>query len=270
VFEQFIQERQYLHNVSPQTVVWYRASFKWLGTESPTESDLKSFVLRMRAAGLKPSSCNNRIRAVSAYLRWSGCALKVPRLREDQRILPTYTPDDIQKFASWRPKGFCPARLQCLILTLADTGCRLGEALGLKWVEVDFDSLLMVLHGKGGKDRRIPFSFELRKYLWKFRQRSKFDLVFSTRTGNRLGNRVALRDVKLLCKTLGISVPARSLHAFRHTFALNYVRSGGNVFYLQRILGHTTLEMTRKYVSLNTQDLSAAHEQRSLLGRALR
>lgn len=267
MFEKFIEERQYLHNVSPQTIVWYRASFKWLGTESPAESDLKSFVLRMRVAGLKPSSCNNRIRAVNAYLRWSGSTLKVSRLKEDQRVLPTYSVDDIQKIANWKPSGSCPARLQCLVLVLADTGCRLGEALGLKWSDVDFDNLLLTLHGKGGKDRKVPFSFELRKFVWKFRQRSAFGLVFATRSGRRLGNRVVLRDMKLLCSRLGIVVPERSLHAIRHTFALNYLRKGGSVFHLQKVLGHSSLEMTRRYASLTTEDLQKTHPLVSPLRR---
>jgi integrase/recombinase XerD len=54
-FEQFIKERQYLTNVTPATVEWYRQSLAWLGIESPSEADLKSFVMRMREKGLKPS-----------------------------------------------------------------------------------------------------------------------------------------------------------------------------------------------------------------------
>ena len=63
-FSQFIKERQYLRNVSPATVEWYRQSFAWLCAESPSDADLKDFVLRMRERGLKATACNNRIRAV--------------------------------------------------------------------------------------------------------------------------------------------------------------------------------------------------------------
>ena len=45
---QFIKERQYLSNVSPETIEWYKQSLAWLATESPTDTDLKDFVLRMR------------------------------------------------------------------------------------------------------------------------------------------------------------------------------------------------------------------------------
>lgn len=70
-FEQFIRERQYLTNVSPSTLEWYKHSFKWLRSESPTEEELKDAVLRMREKGLKATGCNSAIRAINAYLHWN-------------------------------------------------------------------------------------------------------------------------------------------------------------------------------------------------------
>ena len=74
-----------------------------------------------------------------------------------------------------------------------------------------------------------------------------------------------LRDVKRLCKRLGIVPPARTIYAFRHTFAVNYLRKGGSVFHLQKMLGHSTLEMTRRYANLMTEDLQQIHEKVWLL-----
>jgi integrase/recombinase XerD len=82
-----------------------------------------------------------------------------------------------------------------------------------------------------------------------------------------MGRRVVLRAVKNLCTRLGFDPPARTVHAFRHTFAVNYIRRGGSVFHLQKVLGHSTLEMTRPYANLMTEDLQAVHERVSLLGR---
>jgi integrase/recombinase XerD len=55
-YSQFIKERLYLSNVSLETIEWYKQSLAWLGTESPTDSDLKDFVLRMRKKGLKATA----------------------------------------------------------------------------------------------------------------------------------------------------------------------------------------------------------------------
>ncbi|MGB7603820.1 MAG: tyrosine-type recombinase/integrase, partial [Candidatus Sulfotelmatobacter sp.] len=68
---------------------------------------------------------------------------------------------------------------------------------------------------------------------------------------------------------LGIVAPERLLHAFRHSFAVNYLRKGGSVFHLQKVLGHSSLDMTRRYANLMTEDLSAIHEKVSLLGHSV-
>jgi integrase/recombinase XerD len=48
--------------------------------------------------------------------------------------------------------------------------------------------------------------------------------------------------------------------------AVNYLRRGGSVFHLQRVLGHSSLDMTRRYSNLNAEDLQAVHQKISLLG----
>jgi integrase/recombinase XerD len=218
----------------------------------------------MREKGLKPSSCNNRIRAVNAYLQWLESELRIPKLKEEQRVLPTFSVEDIGKLAAWKPKHYCERRLHTIMLTLADTGTRIDEVLSLKWTDVDYDNLLLTVTGKGSKQRKIPFSFELRKHLLRFKH--EHQLVFPTRQGKKLGRRDVLRDVKRACRKLGVRAPERTLHAFRHTFAVNYLRRGGSVFHLQKCLGHSSLDMTRRYANLMTEDLQKIHQQVSLLG----
>jgi integrase/recombinase XerD len=77
--------------------------------------------------------------------------------------------------------------------------------------------------------------------------------------GTHLGPRDARRDVSQLCLALHINRPARLLHAFRHSWASNAVKQGMNTFVLQRLLGHTTMQMTNKYVTLRTNDLQNRH-----------
>ena len=89
-FQNFVRERKYLKNVSPRTIEWYEESFKWLGTENPSKDDLTDFVVRMRDKGLSSASCNNRIRAVNAYLTWRCSPLKIPRQKEEQKPVPVY------------------------------------------------------------------------------------------------------------------------------------------------------------------------------------
>jgi len=267
-FQQFIKERQYLMNVTPATVQWYTHNFKWLMSESPTDADLEDMVIRMREKGLKATGCNSAIRAINAYLKWTGSGQRIPQLKEPQLILPTLSLPQVTRLIESKPRGFYQRRLHLIVLILLDTGCRITEALTLHVGDVDFDNLLVLLDGKGCKQRKVPFSFELRKVLFRYvadYERTPHALLLASKSETKLGRRVVLRDVKLLCQRLGFDPPGRTLHAFRHTFAVNYLRKGGSVFHLQKVLGHSTLEMTRRYANLLTDDLQAVHQRCSLL-----
>jgi integrase/recombinase XerD len=269
-FSDFLRERRYLRNVSASTLEWYQNSLRWLPCETPTQTQLNEVVMRMREKGLKATGCNSMTRAINAYLKWSGSDLKIRPLKEPQIILPTFSDAQVKRLVMAKPKGKYERRLHLLVLFLLDTGCRISEALGVKGRDIDFDNLLVTLDGKGSKQRIVPFSFELRRAMFAYckeASRSSDRLLFASRTQTPLGRRVVLRDVKLHCGRLGFTPPARTLHAFRHTFAVNYLRRGGSVFHLQKVLGHSSLEMTRRYANLITTDLQAVHERVSLLSK---
>ena len=274
MFAQFIKEKQYLQNVTPATVEWYRHSLKWLSSDSPSKSDLQDAVMKMREKGLKATGANSAIRAINSYLHWKakgadikcgvGCEhLRVAYLKEPDIILPTFTLAQVTLLTRYKPHDDIVRRHHAIVLTLLDTGCRIDEVLSLRVSDVDMQNLLLTVTGKGRKQRRIPFSFELRRILMRYTDGEGF--LFRTRDGRKLGRRNVLRDTKRLCRTLGFVPPARTLHSCRHTFAVNYLRRGGSVFHLQKVLGHQTLEMTRRYANLMTEDLQAVHQKVSLL-----
>ena len=235
----------------------------------------------MREKGLKATGCNAALRAINAYLHWNsgagerkcgpGCQHpRIAQLKEPENVLPTFTSAQIKQLVNWkpRPKHFHQRRLHLLTLLLLDTGCRITEALTLRVRDLDMDNMLLTLDGKGRKQRIIPFSFGLRKVLHRFI--TDFDrkpdyLLFATRENTAVRRMTALRGVKILCTELGFDAPPRTLHAFRHTFAVNYLRRGGSVFHLQKCLGHSSLEMTRRYANLMTEDLQRVHQSISLL-----
>lgn len=269
MYEDFIKEKQYIGNVSPRTLEWFKQALHWW------DGNPKTTVIKMREAGLSARSINSYRTAINCYLHWNtgteekchpGCKhSKIPRMKDDQKVLATYRVEDIKEFVRFKPKNRVQRRLQTLVLALIDTGCRISELLSLKWADVNFNDLLITVRGKGGKFRTIPFSLELRKHLFKLKKESQFYLVFCTRDGGMLGRRNMLRDVKLLCRQLNVKVPERGIHALRHTYAINAIRRGASVFHVQRQLGHSTLEVTKKYVNLVVDDLSKIHNQVSLL-----
>jgi integrase/recombinase XerD len=252
-----------------------------LPSETPTQDELKNTVLRMREKGLKETGANAAIRAINSYLHWNsgsdrkcgaGCTHpRISQLKEPQNILPTLSEAQVRLIVGWKPgKSFHRRRLHLLTLVLLDCGCRISEALGLRVRDVDMENLLITLDGKGRKQRIVPFSFALRRALYRFIADFNLKpegLLFATREGTDVLRMSALRSVKWLCEQLGFTPPGRTLHSFRHTFAVNYLRRGGSVFHLQKVLGHSSLEMTRRYANLVTADLQAVHERVSLLSK---
>lgn len=259
-FERFVQERRYLYNVSPNTENLYRIAWAKWERYGP---DPVGFVSGMRNAGVSAGGCNVHIRSLNAYFRWAGLS-PIRKLKTEDKIPATFTATDIQKLLKYKV-GKRERRTYLLVLALLDTGMRINEALSLKRNDVDLDNLLLRVSGKGAKQRLVPFSYELRKHLWKHLSSHTWDFLFSTRDGKKLAHRNTLRDVKLLCESAGVKPPSRLLHSFRHTFAVNYLRRGGSVFHLQQALGHSTLDMSRRYANLCTDDLKQMHQRVSLL-----
>jgi integrase/recombinase XerD len=278
LFERFVREKTYLSNVTPKTVSFYRQSFnayiKAVGEVMPDRFVLNDFVIKLRERGMSPTGANVYIRGINSFLSWLwennqlGERLKIKQMKEEQKIIQTYTEAHIKAFVNWKPDGWYEWRMYALLCTLIDTGARIDrELLPLKREKVDLDNCLIRLSGKGNKERFVPMSLELRRILYRWLDKNEYDLVFPTRDGVKLSYRNAFRDFKNLCTKLGIEGVRTSFHTFRHTFAVNYVRNGGNIFYLQKALGHASLQVTRRYTELSEEDLKLMHKQTSILGR---
>jgi site-specific recombinase XerD len=157
-------------------------------------------------------------------------------------------------------------RNRAIILLLLDTGLRASELVGLLGCDVDMrNRRIHVVNGKGDKDRLLPFSANtaqaIQRYLMTRADDSMNDPLFVTldgfaldrislrRTLHRLGQRAGVADVHP--------------HRFRHTFAIQFLRNGGNMYVLQMLLGHSTLEMCRKYLLLAQTDADETHKRAS-------
>ena len=276
LFNQFVKEKTFLAGVTPKTVRFYRQSFnaytRSVGFACPDRFILNDFVIKLREGGMSPAGTNVYIRGMNSFLSWlwenghTGERLKVKQIKEEKKIIKTYSEVELSALLNWKPKTWTEFRMHALIYTLIDTGARIDiELLSLKRGDILLDDLLIKLSGKGSKQRMVPMSFELRKVLIRWLQKNEFDLVFPTRDGCKQGYRNVFRDFDNLCKRLGLG--AGGFHRFRHTFAVEYIRSGGNVLYLQKALGHSTLQMTRRYTELNDEDLKQMHKKTSILSR---
>jgi integrase/recombinase XerD len=280
LFQQFIRERQYVNNVSPRTLEAYGWAWKAFapvlsGQACVSKMDVLKRIEELRAGGLSPVSVNTYLRSVNAFCHWlheeghSPSFLRIPRLKEQQSILATLTQEDVAKLIAYRASTWTEKRIQVLACLILDTGLRISETLSLnRQTDLDLDQAIVTVRcGKGGKSRIVPLSHQMRRLLFRFTQahQPKYgDLLFYSDAGEPLCQRNALRDFKQLCNKLKITGVRCSFHTLRHSFALGYVKNGGDVFRLQRILGHSKLEMSRRYVNLSLCDLQSVHQRLSL------
>jgi site-specific recombinase XerD len=169
-------------------------------------------------------------------------------------VIPQDTPEGVRNYA--------------IILTFLDCGIRLSELTNLKISDIDFSAGQFKVFGKGAKERIVPMGLTTRRaiirYLEHYRPQPvnpQESRLFLTVAGDPISkDSVAKLTERLKRRT---DIPRLHPHLFRHTFAVRYLVNGGDVFTLQKILGHTTLEMTRKYVTLASGDVKEKHRQYS-------
>jgi site-specific recombinase XerD len=276
LFDRFLQERRYLKGVSPETLRYYR----WVRRAflpilpNPTKAGMLGCIQKLLADGVSPISVNTYLRGFKAYCLWlKGEGLlkedfKVQFLKAEQKVLATFSTGQVKAILAVKPTKLWESRCHVITCTLLDTGLRISECLGLLRSDVDFDNLILKVLGKGGKHRLVPFSFELRKVLFRYGSKHEQRFMFPTGNGTKMTVRNFERDFGKLCRKLKIEGVRCSPHTLRHTFAVNYLRAGGNLFYLSKILGHTSIRTTERYLqSAGIEDLKAVHNGLSLLSR---
>jgi integrase/recombinase XerD len=262
-----MEERKYLRNTTEKTQAWYQASFKAFSGALDSREAINRRIIDLRQRGISAISVNTWLRCVNAFLKWRGSDIKIPKLAEEKKILKTFTSEDIKRLLNHKTKSKSQARIHSLAILLLDTGLRIAEALALQAADVDLDNFLIRVQGKGRKERLIPFSIAGRKTLYQLTRSGGY--LFPTKCGT-LGARNAQRDLAKLCERCGVKGVRCSPHTLRHSFAVHYLKSGGNLEYLRRILGHSSILVTQRYLqSIQPTDLQKIHNDLSPLGRSL-
>ena len=242
-------------------------------------------------APLSPRSIENVWTATRSFYNWATSDLnlssrpdqniKRPRYAETQ-IAP-YTEKEIQALLSactqtastqGRRKTFKmhrPTALRdaAIILVLLDTGIRASEFSRLKIDDFDpkTGALRVKPFGSGRKThgRTVYIGKRCQSAVWKYlatrESRSAKDPLFITQENNPFNRGSLSHLVAGLGQRAGVT--GAHPHRFRHTFAIQYLRNGGDVFTLQRLLGHTTLDMVRRYLALAAVDDENAHRKAS-------
>lgn len=146
-------------------------------------------------------------------------------------------------------------RDRALIELLYGSGLRVGEAEGLQWGDIDLEQgLVLVRHGKGGKQRKVPIGPPAVDALDAIRDDpSSEDPVFR----NQRGGRLSQRSMRRIVRQCGLAAGLGGLHphAMRHSFATHLLDNGADLRGIQELLGHANLSTTQRYAHVSTQSL---------------
>jgi integrase/recombinase XerD len=164
---------------------------------------------------------------------------------------------------SARPTG---NRDRAILITLLDTGLRASELCKLTVKDYDPKTgRIGVKQGKGKKDRTVYLGTAARRVVWRYladRPNAKpGEPLFATRELTHLDRDNLRHLIERTAERAGVE--HANVHRFRHTFAINFLRNGGNLLELQRLLGHERLDTLHIYVQLAQSDLRAAQTMAS-------
>lgn len=192
----------------------------------------------------------------------------VPLPRVPEQLVPSLRDPEIIALLRAVEGSRDPERDRAIVLLLLDTGVRVSEAAALCVGDVGLAEGRCRVFGKGGRERLVPIGRRARKALriWLTHRRGVRDdePLFTRSGGHRLTARGLYQLVHRLASRAELTTRC-SPHVLRHTFAMSFLTNGGDVFSLQRILGHSpsSIQVTRRYVALLDDDLRAIHRQAS-------
>ena len=267
----FLQHGRYLRGWSPKTVRCYGQALADFAVEHVNKQSLQRYILSLQEQGFSPGGINVKLRTLNSFLTWlheeghTEERHRVRLLRAPKKVVTPLSDAEIKRIIAFKPRGSAMTRVHTLVMVLLDTGLRIEEALSLPRARVDLERRCVSVTGKGSRERVVPLSIEGRKSLFLWLSRTKGHYVFSTRPyqgngGGRMTYRNAYRDIKLLCGKASVTGAHIHPHALRHAFAVNYIRQGGDVYRLSRILGHSSITTTSLYLrSMGLESLQEGH-----------
>ncbi|KAB2387238.1 MULTISPECIES: tyrosine-type recombinase/integrase [Bacillus cereus group] len=195
---------------------------------------------------------------------------KIKSLKEAQDNIEALSIDQLKTLLKQpNQRTYAGFRDYVLMMLLADTGMRISEALNLQQEDIDFKTNVIILKGTNTKNRKtryVPISQKTSKLLRELLvEIEEFDTlhIFTTVYGKNIDPARFRQQLKIYGNKAEIKGVRISPHTFRHTFAKYYLLNNGDVMTLQKILGHSSIEMVRKYVNMTNKDVVIQHNKHS-------
>ncbi len=278
-----------VRNLSEDTLRTYQCHFnifiRYINKQTPisdvTSECLDGFIIYLRSTSkANEITINTYLRTMRAFLYFCmDCGYleqyKIVMPKVEKKVKETYTDQELERLMK-KPNinkcSFTEYRIWVFENYLLGTGNRLSSALNVRIKDIDFDSAsILIRKTKNRKQQIIPLSHTLSNILQEYleiRGGTEDDYLFCTIYGEKADRR-AFQDA-VADYNISRGVNKTSCHLFRHTFAKNWILAGGDIFRLQKILGHSDLTVTREYVEMFRTDLQQDFDQFNPLDRMQR
>ena len=280
-FDSFIHDRQ-AQNLSDGTIRFYREKIKLffdylkpLGVTRITDLTpqlIRDYLIYLEQKKHNPGGIHAAYRSLKAFLNWWEDEFEPENWKNPiEKVKPPRVPfeilDPIQSenavllLASCDKKTFLGLRDYAILLTLMDTGIRASELLSITRMDLDLrNGRILIRKGKGNKFRVVFISDitcdSIQSYLNK--RSDNFPQLWITNIKSGLKYSGLREIMRRRAKDSDIKTP--SLHGFRRYFALQMLRNGVDVFSLQKLMGHSDIQILRRYLQQTEEDIRLAHK----------
>lgn len=279
--KEFLEYLQFQKHYSINTVESYQRSLNefidFLNQESINDFNnvtyqiMRRYLLYLNEKKLSKSSMNNRISCLRSFYKYlvkeelvtNNPMLLVDNIKTAKRNPDFLFPEEmIDLLDSIETQDDLGIRNKAMLEIMYASGLRCSEVVNLTLDCIDFHNRILLIHGKGNKDRYVPFHEYASKWLLKYIEESRGNLVSQEENPyvfvNKSGRKMTNRGVQDIVKRIGKRYdPTKKIHphTFRHSFATHLLNAGADIRTVQELLGHENLSTTQIYTHITKEHL---------------
>lgn len=237
-----------------------------------TPATIRAYLVKLRNDGLSEHTIHGAARTLKCFCRWLESEgirqspwqnIKMPKF--PKLVLTPFSPEDVRALLA----ACDTPRDAAIVLTLLDSGLRISELAALRVSDIDLQSgAVTVRRGKGGKPRTVFVGAKTRRAITRLLRTLDSEALWQSATGKPM----LARGIAAALTRIGerANVKPCNPHRFRRTFAIACLRSGMDVYSLQRLMGHADLTVLKQYLALTDGDAQQAHAAHSPIDQMLK
>lgn len=242
--------------------------------EDLTRQDMRGWIAQLSREGLAPSSVSRAVSAARGFFRFlmldghnkseptadlvtPQAGMHLPRFLTEEEMEKLLAAPDTSTFEGIRDRA--------ILELMYATGLRVSEMTALKLADIDIDTGLLVCHGKGSKQRRIPIGRSATQWLQQYRgARARSGCATATHLFvNSLGKPLTRGHAATMIKRHAARAGLRNVspHTLRHSFATHLMQHGADSRSVQMLLGHSDISTTQIYTHITDRHLRASYDR---------